>query len=439
MRLIEPTETWDIRPWGGAAFTVRDFNGDGASEVLFLQSAGAHNNEAFDPRFPELDYYKTGVEDQELFCMTLTDASGRILWQVGEPWSLQRPFSWNGHWNEFCDAADLDGDGQIEILLVHRDELRVYDGATGALRHIGKLPHSGFNYTRAVRTDLSGHDHVFTKSGTSSRTHTYGNPSVLLDRDLEIVWQREVEGAGHFGNFADIDGDGLDELLIGFSLFDHDGTLLWGHAPLSEGDHLDDSVIADLDGDGHYELALAHDGHDATVHGDDGSLRFRVPMHHCQQIQPGRFYDDVPGLQLLFVDKPEGAAIEREAVIVDATGRELSRHRTLGYYSVVAWPTELGSQSLVRLERPIEVDGDTRVLWVAPDGRELARFDARSSFGDHVRKFGLDRVPGEGHYHGRSHTPALGDLNGDGRDELLISDRETVWVFDGDPSPRSAT
>lgn len=432
MALIEPVAIWDVRPWGCPAFTVRDVNGDGGNEVLFLQTAGAHANEAFDPRFPELRYYKTGVEDQELFCMTLTDGRGDILWQVGEPWTLTRPFSWNGHWNEFCDTVDLDGDGEVEIILVHRDELRIYDGATGTLRRSKKLPNSGFNYARAVRADPSGRYHIFTKSGTSSRTHSYGNPSILLDHNLEIVWQQEVDGAGHFGNFADVDGDGLDELLIGFSLFDHDGTLLWSHAPRGEGDHLDDSAVADIDEDGQYEFALAHDGHDAVVHNSDGSERFRVPMHHCQEILAGKFFSEVPGLQLLFVDKTEGAASEREAAIVDATGRELTRHRTLGYYSIVDWPTDVGPQSLVRVERPVEVEGDHRVMWVSPEGRELARFNARSSFYDRIMEFGLDKLPGEGHYHGRSHCPAIGDLDGDDRDELLVTDRETVWVFRND-------
>jgi hypothetical protein len=137
-------------------FRVADVNGDGKPEVLFLQSAGAHANEAFDPRYPELDYYKTGVEDQELFCLTLVDGSGDILWQTGTPWAEDRPFSWNGHWGRFCDLVDLDGDGKTEILLVHKDELRVYDATDGHLKNTRKLPNSGFNYTRTVRIDDSG-------------------------------------------------------------------------------------------------------------------------------------------------------------------------------------------------------------------------------------------------------------------------------------------
>ena len=433
---IEPTAVWDVRPWGGAMFRVADVNGDGKPEVLFLQSAGAHANEAFDPRYPELDYYKTGVEDQELFCLTLVDGSGDILWQTGTPWAEDRPFSWNGHWGRFCDLVDLDGDGKTEILLVHKDELRVYDATDGHLKNTRKLPNSGFNYTRAVRIDDSGQYHVFTKSGTSSREHSYGNPTLMLNHRLETVWTKQVEGAGHQGNFADVDGDGFDELLIGYSLFDHDGTPIWSHAPLSEDDHLDDSEIVDLDGDGEFEIAVAHDGHDAYIHNADGSIRRRISMHHCQNVLSGKFVDAVDGKQLLFVDR-QVATGTRDAVLVDAQGNELSRHATLGYCEPVAWPSGVGPVSLIRVERPPAPDGVHRVLWVDPHGRELGRFRVRDSFEDHILRHGLDRGSYDRcTYHGAMHSPAVGDIDGDGHPELLVTDRESVWVFDVDPDRR---
>ena len=133
----------------------------------------------------------------------------------------------------------------------------------------------------------------------------------------------------------------------------------------------------------------------------------------------------VPGL--ILVD-----AADREAAVVDPTGRELSRHPTLGYDSVIDWPTDLGPQSLVRREFPVEADGEHRVLWVDPTGRELGRFDVRASYYDRIQRFGLDQYPGKGRYFGTSHVSAIGDVDGDGREELLVTDRETVWLFKND-------
>lgn len=426
-KTVEPVAVWDVKPWGTPAFLIADLNDDGKSEVLFIQTAGAHANEAFDPRSSECKGYRTGEEDQDLFCITVTDATGDILWQIGEPWALERPFSWNG--GDSCEVADLDGDGRTEIMFVHRDELMICDASTGKQKRTRKLPNSGFHFARAVKTDHSGRLSIFTKSTSNSLTHSYGNPTLLLDHNLDVVWQKEVDGAGHAGNFADLDGDGLDELLIGFSLFDHDGTLLWSEAPRTTDDHLDDSEIADIDGDGRFEIALAHDNGDAIVHNDDGAERFSVPMHHCQNIHAAKFFADEPGLQLAFVDKAIGAAEEREAAIVDHAGRELSRHQTLGYYSVVNWATDLGPQSFIRREWPPEIDGEHAVLWVDPTGRELARFKARSSFLDRFQQFGLADYPGRGRYFGTNLACTIGDLDGDGCEELLVTDRDQVWIF----------
>jgi hypothetical protein len=69
------------------------------------------------------------------------------------------------------------------------------------------------------------------------------------------------------------------------------------------------------------------------------------------------------------------------------------------------------------------------VLWVDPTGRELARFRVRENFYDRFQKFGLDTFPGRGRYFGTSHTAEIGDLDGDGHDELLVTDRERMWIF----------
>lgn len=430
MKTIEPSAVWQ-QPWLGPCCAVADFNGDGRNELFCLQTAGAHANSFLDPRLNPGAGYKTGVEDQELFCMTLADSRGGVLWQVGRPWALERPYSWNGNNNQFCELSDIDGDGRSEIVFVHKGELRVHDGRTGALRAAKKMPHEGFLLPRVIRTDHSGRQHIFIKSVTDSFSHSYGNPSLLLDHRLNVVWEKDnIPGAGHRAGFADVDGDGLDEMLIGFGLYDHDGTRLWAHEPMSSEDHLDDFAIADLDGDGQMEFAMAHDGHAATVHNLDGTERFRVDMHHCQTIQAGKFFTREPGLQLLLTDKAMGPAREREAIVVRHDGRILSRHRTLGYYTPVGWSNSQGPLSLVRCERPENLFGEFRVVLADPLGNELGRFNVRSDFSDHVRRYGLDKIhPEYPAYLGAGHCAGVGDIDGDGQEEVLISDRTTLSIF----------
>jgi hypothetical protein len=429
-RMIDPIAVWDIRPWGSPMYCVADVNGDGKNEILFVQSAGSHANSAFDPRIPGGDDYKTGAEDQDLFCMTLTDGRGNVLWQVGKPWRLERPYSWNGDCNRFCEIADLNGDGRKEILMARKGELLLFDAATGRLLKQSKLPNEAFNYACTIKIDHSGKRHIFTKSGSTSLTHSFGNPNLILDHDFNVVWEVEVPGAGHRGCIADVDGDGLDEMLIGYTFFDHDCRVLWSHPPEDGNDHNNGAVIADLDNDGRFEIAVVHDSLHGAVHELDGRERFRVKMHKAALIASGRFFSDVPGTQLIYTDMARSMDEPQESIIVDAFGRELTRHAVNGYYEIVDWPTPLGPQSFVRLERPAALEGEFRVVWADPTGKDLARFNVRASFHEHFLRHGLDRVnPEYRTYFGGLLASCIGDIDNDGREELLINDREKVWVF----------
>jgi len=41
----------------------------------------------------------------------------------------------------------------------------------------------------------------------------------------------------------------------------------------------------------------------------------------------------------------------------------------------------------------------------------------------------LDKYSERAMYHGATLTPSIGDINGNGVEELLVTNRETVWVF----------
>ena len=63
-------------------------------------------------------------------------------------------------------------------------------------------------------------------------------------------------------------------------------------------------------------------------------------------------------------------------------------------------------------------------------GRELAYFKTRESFYEHIKRHGLDKIhPNHPPYFGALLSPSFGDLDSNGLDELLITDRQQVWVF----------
>jgi len=130
---------------------------------------------------------------------------------------------------------------------------------------------------------------------------------VALDSDLNTLWHHRCENgrAGHDPGLLDADGDGCDELALGTCLLDHDGTVLWELAFESfaapwEDDHIDESAGADLEGNGRMQIAYSSR---LVVDALTGKRLWIDPTWHGQEVKVGKLRDDVPGLQLVFVDR----------------------------------------------------------------------------------------------------------------------------------------
>jgi hypothetical protein len=127
----------------------------------------------------------------------------------------------------------------------------------------------------------------------------------VYDRDLKLLWSKRDCNPGHYPMEYDINGDGRDELLCGYTLYSHDGKVLWSHPEL--GGHCDAVYIDDMDGDGKPEIAIAaSEGktcEQATLLDADGKVLWRKVCDHCQFALIGRFRPDLPGKQVCFVDR----------------------------------------------------------------------------------------------------------------------------------------
>ncbi len=47
-----------------------------------------------------------------------------------------------------------------------------------------------------------------------------------MNSNLQVIWEGSCK-TGHYPYAYDIDNDGMDELAIGYSLYDENGQLLW--------------------------------------------------------------------------------------------------------------------------------------------------------------------------------------------------------------------
>ena len=305
---------------GGIPFPA-DLDGDGQVELLWLQSPGLFHSKVFDVppwqgRFSEAE--------RSHFCLTATNATGEVLWQLGEPWRGGRPFVTHSA-ERAVDWADVDGDGCLEILCVRRNELLVLDAGTGEVKASVETPADNAQIVRVAHTGPGPKDWVVLAKNAERAypPHEYANPAWFYNSELRLVKTADYLGAGHTPLIADLDEDGLDEFVIGFNLIDHDLQTLWGFEPVSREVwdaakmHVDDMVLGELDG----RLCVVFAASDMAyvVDARTGELLWKYQGTHPQHCQIGRFHPNLKGNQVFVHNK------RAELQLFDAKGNELWR------------------------------------------------------------------------------------------------------------------
>ncbi len=215
-------------------------------------------------------WYKYWKRSPETYKLEAYRHDGKLLWQHDLGWAIER-----GIWYSPYVVYDLDGDGRAEVAVKTgegdpRGEdgkvrsgpefLAILDGVTGKPRTQAPWPsREGFSgehaYNYYCRNQLAvayldgKHPHLLVQRGT------YGLMKLiayrLRDGELHEVWQwdnrdlpRSYWGQGaHWMHAADVDGDGREEVLLGSSVIDDDGTALWTTG-LGHPDHF---YVGDID------------------------------------------------------------------------------------------------------------------------------------------------------------------------------------------------
>ncbi len=379
----------------GRNFRFGDLDGDGQVDILIGQVL----------------HHGPKDRNSEVSCLTAVNLDGKQLWQVGEP----NP--WNDHLNN--DVAfqihDLDGDGRNEVVYVMNMELVIADGATGKTKRKVPSPAMPANtpspYNKFLR--ILGDCLFFCDlSGTGRPTDIIVKDRYLslwaYNNQLEPLWQAQCT-TGHYPYAYDVDGDGKDEVAIGYSLFDHDGKKLWS---------LDDKIEDHADG-----VALVKylpDAKEPTLMiaaSDEGMLfldpRGNILKHHrfghVQNPVVGEFRPDLPGLETISINFWGNQGIVH---CFDAKG-EL-------YHDFE--PCQHGSMML-----PINWTGKPPEYWVlSPNVEDGGMFDG---WGRRVFRF-----PADGH---PDMCVAVVDLTGDCRDEMVVWDPNEVWIYTQSDNPKS--
>lgn len=322
-RVEIPRRLWVTRTIDGRArcfagdVRVGDLNGDGAAEILVYRSVDdAHDGGGLKPVF-----------------FGATDLAGRVLWTDGEGGDQpSRPGP--------VAVYDIDDDGADEIICFFRDAavdarpdsladvvLQVRDGRTGAIlrqsapREIRSSRGRGPNWVhqRILIANLRG----------SRRPRDFvvklGTRVLACTDQLEVLWSYESEWQeygrcpAYIPAVGDIDNDGLDEVLGGYYLLDHDGTPLW-EARLSP--HMDSVTIARWDG-GAMRAVCSGGGHVMDASGRIVLALGERTVPHGQEVRVARFLSDEPEPQMAI--RYDGH--RPDIIVVDTAGRVRRRLR----------------------------------------------------------------------------------------------------------------
>jgi hypothetical protein len=339
----------------------------------------------------------------------------------------------------------MDGDGKSEVFAnMSTTEITVLDGSTGKLLRKIPLPAAGSNDSIAfanlrgkpwpqdilVKTRYSqlwaitGIDDATSKAGTLVWNHKM-LPSDSTGSDL---------GTGHYPLAYDWNGDGKDEVMCGYDFLKSDGTKVWSTTTLKM--HADSIGTGDIDANPANGKEIVINGDVAAAFDWSTGTRLWQDTHttEAQQIGIGDYRPDLPGLEVVLLDRLRTAAegFKSNNVLVDQHDNLLwkeNRPNNSGWLTVTEnmknWDGK-GTDFIFSYRRDGKSDGSGGTGTYLYDGHQntVASFpytgSSAQSFAQHA------------------------DLCGDGKEEVIVYDEQKLWIWanggcDLDAQPAHAT
>ncbi|MFT4627336.1 MAG: hypothetical protein ACI8PZ_006020 [Myxococcota bacterium] len=267
--------------------------------------------------------------------------------------------------------------------------LNAVDGATGATLW-------------SVR-DLDGHTPqgcggvaVGDLDGTGPKVFVAASDGLLaVNPDGSLAWHAPTEVAVYGAPaLADLDGDGVGEVVFGRTVVNADGTIRWTGTGGQGNASLFNAVPVDLDGDGVPEIVAGN-----TVYNVDGSTRWQDAGADGQSAVADMDLDGAPEIVLVYSSTVR---------LLEADGTEVW---------TVALPDGGGGPPTIA---DFDGDGAPEIGVASREVYRVLEADGSERWANVVQDFSSS-VTGS----------SVFDFEGDGAAEVVYADEQTLWVYDG--------
>jgi hypothetical protein len=243
-------------------------------------------------------------------CLTAIDLDGNILWQRGEP-SENAAVLGKISADLPCQVYDIDGDGYDEVITAKNFEILILDGRTGEVKKSAPTPFSTApdESLIGVPYDMYAFDRINPDGMRICNFRGLERPSDLLikdrycriyalDSDLNVMWSyQSPKNTGHFPLALDVNGDGHDEILVGYTLLDCHGKMIWTY-PI-ELDHTDEIVAGKFVKGSDKGYFACVSGTQGFFIGDfQGNIVARDYIGHAQRVSVANYLPEHDGFEI---------------------------------------------------------------------------------------------------------------------------------------------